>query len=81
MGDFIGAWCSDCGPLELVDEDGCCSCGGYALGDGANLAHRYRAALDKISRQPCSGGHTNNEDEASCARHIAQAALDTESEW
>lgn len=34
---YLGAWCPQCGPVEKVDEDGCCvSCGCTAVGDGVD---------------------------------------------
>ncbi len=33
----LTAWCAQCGPLDRVDEDGCClNCGGDAMGPGAD---------------------------------------------
>lgn len=42
----LGAWCPECGPQRMVDEDGCClSCGGNAIGDGADDAIRALGVL------------------------------------
>jgi hypothetical protein len=35
----VSGWCPQCGPINVVDEDGCCvTCGCDALGEGATTA-------------------------------------------
>jgi hypothetical protein len=43
---WTGTWCAQCGPDVAIDEDGCCStCGGEAVGEGAELALAQRREL------------------------------------
>jgi hypothetical protein len=40
-------WCAQCGPVQRIDEDGCCTfCGCSAFGEGAELALANMARLD-----------------------------------
>lgn len=52
MGDgWTGAWCAEHGEIDRVDEDGCCpSCGGSAVGEGAERALKLTSVLEKANR-------------------------------
>ena len=62
---ILGTWCPECGPGVQVDEDWLCiSCGGNAVGDGANraiealremerLKKAFHFAIMKVAYSPC----------------------------
>ncbi len=49
---WTGSWCAECGPDVLVDGDGLCmTCGGSAVGPGAERALQIRRERDELTER------------------------------